>query len=245
MPCVRSTDVHGETAVLEGGAAGLRGKEGRILAEREDSPVERDGCAPFSSSLLQLLDGLCLQQATTLLLALEMKSNETCAHSLRVAAIALQIGREMGLPRQQLVYLKHGALLHDIGKLSVPDAILEKTERLTDEEWRRLRSHPWRGENLLASLDFPQAVCLAVGQHHECFDGTGYPLALTGEAISLEARIIAVADAYDTIRRGRCWRKGESYEVALHEVSSWSDRQFDPAVVDALVRIPKEKLENL
>lgn len=240
-----STGAHGETAALKGGAAGLRAEEGRTAAEREESPAEINDCAPFSASLLLLLDKFCFQQTTTLLLALDMKSGETSAHSLRVAAIALQIGREMGLSREQLVYLKHGALLHDIGKLSVPDAILEKTERLTDEEWQRLRSHPWRGENLLDSLDFPQAVCMAVGQHHECFDGTGYPLGISGEAISLEARIIAVADAYDTIRRGRCWRKSECYEVALHEVSSWAGRQFDPAVVDALLRIPKEKLESL
>ncbi|MBD0370310.1 MAG: HD domain-containing protein [Pyrinomonadaceae bacterium] len=232
-------------AALKEGAAGLLAGEGRILAEREESPIERK-CAPLSDqSLTLLLDALCFQQATALLLALELKSEETSAHSLRVASLSLRIGRKLALSPEQLATLKYGALLHDIGKLSVPESILEKTERLSEEEWMRLRLHPSRGENLLATLDFPQPICQAVGQHHESFNGSGYPFGIRGLAISFEARIIAVADTFDTIFKGRCFRKAECYEVALHEVVSCSGSQFDPVVVNALVGIPKEEIEAL
>ena len=98
-----------------------------------------------------------------------------------------------------------------------------------------MRRHPLDGATMLRSLDFPEAVCLIVEQHHEWFDGTGYPFKLAGAEICFAARIFAVADTYDAITRDRCYRKGDSQAAALHEISSWSGTQFDPMVVNALL----------
>jgi putative nucleotidyltransferase with HDIG domain len=182
------------------------------------------------------------EQATALLLALMMRSRETGEHAERTARIALRIGREMGLSDGQLRAVNYGALLHDIGKLAVPDAILHKGKMPTEKEWTILREHPWRGENLISTLGFPENICAAVGQHHERWNGTGYPRRLRAAGISLEARIVAVADAYDAITQDRCYRKGESHEVACHEIYSQANFSFDPAVVAAFTRIPKTEL---
>lgn len=182
------------------------------------------------------------ERATMLILALSQRSPETAEHSLRVASFALSIGREMGLSDAQLCSLWLGALLHDVGKIAVPDAVLHKRERLTPGEWVCLREHPWRGANLIEVAGFSASACAAVGQHHERWDGTGYPHGLKGEAISLEARIVAVADTYDAITRDRCYRRGECHEVALNEIVGWAGIQFDPAVVEVFLQIPREKL---
>ncbi len=181
-------------------------------------------------------------QATALLLALMMRSRETGEHCERVASIALRIGREMNLAPEQMHTLNHGALLHDIGKMAVPDAVLSKPGPLTETEWTILREHPWRGANLIGVLGFTDNVCAVVRQHHERWNGTGYPRGLSGENITLEARIVAVADAFDAITQDRCYRRGECYEVALHEIFSQSDLSFDPTVVEAFIKIPKEEL---
>jgi putative nucleotidyltransferase with HDIG domain len=182
------------------------------------------------------------EQATALLLALMMRSRETGEHAERTARIATRIGREMKLVDEQLRAVSYGALLHDIGKLAVPDVILHKCEMPTDAEWKVLREHPWRGANLISTLGFPENICAAVGQHHERCNGTGYPRGLSGVQITLEARVVAVADAFDCITQARCYKRGESYEVALSEIVGGVGLCFDPAVVDAFIRIPKEEL---
>lgn len=181
-------------------------------------------------------------QVAALMLALMIRSRETGEHCERVARIALRIGREMKLSAEQLHTLQYGALLHDIGKLAVPDAVLLKSGPLTRAEWAVLREHPWRGAKLISTLNFPESTCAVVRQHHERWNGMGYPRGLSGEGIALEARIVAVADAYDAITQDRCYRRGECYEVALHEIVAGADISFDPAVVEAFIRIPKEEL---
>lgn len=171
-----------------------------------------------------------------------LRSRETGKHVERTARIALRLGREMNLSDDLLHTINYAALLHDIGKLAVPDAILHKCEMPTADEWTILREHPWRGENLISELGFPERICSAVGQHHERWSGAGYPRRLRGTSITIEARVIAVADAFDCITQDRCYKRGESYEVALNEIVGASGICFDPHVVEAFRRIPKDEL---
>jgi putative nucleotidyltransferase with HDIG domain len=178
--------------------------------------------------------------AKALLAALETKSKETGLHAYRVARLAAQLGLIVGLEEQQLNTLRFGALLHDVGKLGVPDAILKKASQLTEDEWGQMRQHPEIGCQLLLSLGFPGAVALIVAQHHERWDGTGYPDRLAHSCICRGARIFAVVDTYDSLTRDRCYRKGVSHELACKEIADWAGRQFDPEVVDAFLKTPKE-----
>ena len=141
--------------------------------------------------------------------------------------------------------LEFGSLLHDIGKIGVPDAILRKPAKLTDEEWIRMREHPLHGQQILRGIEFLEGAARVVAQHHEKWDGSGYPLGLKSEEIDICARIFAVADAFDAITSDRVYRKAQSYEAAARELEEWVNRQFDPKVVEAFHRVPKEDWEEL
>lgn len=177
--------------------------------------------------------------------ALETRDSETHGHSERVVSYSLRLGREYGLNHQELKSLEFGSLLHDIGKIGVPDAILRKPAKLTEEEWARMREHPLHGQQILRGIEFLQGAARVVAQHHEKWDGSGYPLGLTGKDIDICARIFAVADAYDAITSDRVYRRGKSYEAAAEELDEWAGRQFDPKVVEAFHRVPKEDWAEL
>ena len=177
--------------------------------------------------------------------ALETRDSETHGHSERVVTYSLRLGRECGLDQEDLKALEFGSLLHDIGKIGVPDAILRKPAKLTDEEWVRMREHPLHGQQILRGIDFLKRSSRVVAQHHEKWDGTGYPLGLRGEEIDICARIFAVADAYDAITSDRVYRRGKPYEAAAEELDLWAGRQFDAEVVAAFHRVPKEDWEEL
>src|ERR671929_2357146 len=161
--------------------------------------------------------------------ALEARDSETHGHSERVVNFSLRLGRELGLDEDQLRSLEFGSLLHDIGKIGVPDAILRKPAALSESEWVRMREHPLHGQKILSGIEFLEGASRVVAQHHERWDGTGYPLGLRGEQIDLNARIFAVADAYDAMTSDRVYRKAKTYEDAAAELEEWSGRQFDPA----------------
>ena len=177
--------------------------------------------------------------------ALETRDRETHGHSERVVSFSLRLGRELGLNNEQLRALEFGSLLHDIGKIGVPDAILHKPAALTDEEWVRMRRHPILGQQILRGIEFLEGATRVVGQHHEKWDGSGYPLDLRGEEIDLNARIFAVADAFDAITSDRVYRAGKPYEVAAAELDLFAGRQFDPNVVAAFHRVPREDWEEM
>jgi response regulator RpfG family c-di-GMP phosphodiesterase len=177
--------------------------------------------------------------------ALETRDSETHGHSERVVTYSLRLGREYGLNREEMKSLEFGSLLHDIGKIGVPDLILRKPGKLTDEEWVRMREHPMHGQQILRGIEFLKGPARVVGQHHEKWDGSGYPLGLHGEDIDVCARIFQVADAFDAITSDRVYRKGKSYEAAAAELEEWAGKQFDPRVVAAFHRVPKEDWEEL
>jgi response regulator RpfG family c-di-GMP phosphodiesterase len=177
--------------------------------------------------------------------ALETRDRETHGHSERVVSFSLRLGRELKLDEEQLRSLEFGALLHDIGKIGVPDAILHKPAQLCAEEWMNMRRHPVHGQQILQGIEFLEGAARVVGQHHEKWDGTGYPAGLRAGEIDLNARIFAVADAFDAITSDRVYRAGRPYEVAVAELEEFTGRQFDPEVVAAFRRIPRTEWDEL
>jgi putative two-component system response regulator len=177
--------------------------------------------------------------------ALETRDQETHGHSERVVSYSLRLGREYGLGSQRIKALEFGSLLHDIGKIGVPDSILRKPAKLTDQEWVLMREHPSHGKQILRGIHFLEGAARVVAQHHEKWDGSGYPVGLRSEEIDLCARIFAVADAFDAMTSDRVYRKGKSYEAAAKELDEWAGRQFDPKVVEAFHRVPKRDWEEL
>jgi len=177
--------------------------------------------------------------------ALETRDAETHGHSERVVTFSLRLGREYGLSAAEMKALEFGSLLHDIGKIGVPDAILRKPAKLTDEEWVRMKEHPHHGQQILRGIKFLEGAARVVAQHHEKWDGSGYPLGLKGEEIDICARIFSVADAFDAITSDRVYRQGRPYEAAAQELDEWVDRQFDPKIVEAFHRVPKEDWDEL
>jgi putative nucleotidyltransferase with HDIG domain len=194
---------------------------------------------------LNSLEGAYRSTLKALTAALETRDSETHGHSERVVTYSLRLGREYGLNSEQMKALEFGSLLHDIGKIGVPDSILRKPAKLTEEEWVRMREHPLHGQQILRGIEFLQGASRVVAQHHEKWDGTGYPLGLHAEDIDINARIFAVADAFDAITSDRVYRRGKSYEAAAQELDDWAGRQFDPKVVEAFHRVPKEDWEEL
>src|SRR5256714_3320942 len=180
-----------------------------------------------------------------LITALETRDSETHGHSERVVAFSLRLGRELKLGEDQLRSLEFGSLLHDIGKIGVPDAVLRKPAQLTDEEWSEMRRHPRHGQQILSGIEFLEGAARVVAQHHEKWDGTGYPLGLRGEQIDLNARMFAVADAFDAITSDRVYRKAKPYGAAVAELEEWAGRQFDPEVVGAFLRVHAEEWDEL
>src|SRR4029453_18508956 len=172
--------------------------------------------------------------------ALETRDAETHGHSERVVTFSLRLGREYGLNTKEMKALEFGSLLHDIGKIGVPDAILRKPAKLTDEEWIRMREHPLHGQQILRGIKFLEGAARVVAPHREKGDGSGFPLGLKGEEIDICARIFSVADAFDAITSDRVYRQGRPYEAAPAELNEWVNRQFDPKVVEAFHRVPRE-----
>ncbi len=194
---------------------------------------------------LNSLEGAYRSTLKALTAALETRDSETHGHSERVVTYSLRLGREFGLNSDEMKSLEFGSLLHDIGKIGVPDSILRKPAKLTEEEWVRMREHPLHGQQILRGIEFLQGAARVVAQHHEKWDGTGYPLGLRKEEIDICARIFSVADAFDAITSDRVYRRGKSYEAAAQELDDWAGRQFDPKVVEAFHRVPKEDWEEL
>jgi putative two-component system response regulator len=173
--------------------------------------------------------------------AVTPKDHYTADHALEVARLAWLVGMELGLGEEELEWLVHGALLHDLGKIGVADAILEKPGPLTAEEWEVVKRHPDVGARMIEPLESLRKAVPAIRHHHECPDGSGYPYGLEGEEIPLGARIVAVVDAYDVMLR-RSYRperygSKSSPAEALQELRGEAGSQFDVRVVGAMGRL--------
>jgi hypothetical protein len=170
----------------------------------------------------------------SLVTALDVRDQETRGHSVRVATHSLDIARMLGVySEDELATVYRGALMHDVGKIGVPDAILLKPAKLTEEEWEFMRRHPALGYRILAQVPYLRPAARIVLAHHERWDGAGYPRRLKGEDIPLGARIFAICDTYDAIISDRPYRRGQSPDAALAEILRCAGTQFDPEVVEA------------
>ncbi len=174
--------------------------------------------------------------------ALDTRDEETEEHSQRVRRYTELIGRQLGVVEDELTEIVHGALLHDIGKIGVPDAILLKPGKLTPDELSIMRKHPEIGFRMIAHIPFLAKASEVVLHHHETYDGRGYPAGLSGDKIPLGARIFAVADTFDAMTSDRPYRSALPVESALAEIRRCRGTQFDPLVVDAFLAIPVAQL---
>lgn len=178
--------------------------------------------------------------------AADARDQETTGHSFRVALYAVELARTMGVQAEALKSIEWGALLHDVGKMVVPDHILRKGSPLSDDEWLIMKQHPSWGYEMLAEVSFLQSEALdLIYSHHERWDGDGYPRGLVGEEIPLGARIFAAVDTYDAITSDRPYRRARSHAVAISELQRVSGRQLDPLVVEAFLEIPEVELKRL
>jgi putative two-component system response regulator len=169
--------------------------------------------------------------------ALELRDSETEGHSRRVAALTDQLALALGVPDEARVHIHRGALLHDIGKMAVPDGILLKPGSLNDEEWKILRQHPAHAVELLSPIEYLTPALDIPAYHHERWDGTGYPNGLAGDAIPLAARIFAVADVWDALVHSRPYREAWSVAEVTRHVESLAGSHLDPHIVEVFLKL--------
>jgi response regulator RpfG family c-di-GMP phosphodiesterase len=190
-----------------------------------------------TSDLVEQQRSLFLSTVKSLASAIDAKDEYTRHHSTRVTDFSLKIAAKMGFSEKELGDLELAAVLHDVGKIAVPESILNKPGKLTNEEFTLIKEHPVRGEAILSPVIELKEIGRVVRAHHERYDGTGYPDRLKGREIPLGARIMTIADTYDSITSERPYRKAASHRYAVKEIISCSGTQFDPEVVENFLEI--------
>ncbi|MDO7787554.1 HD-GYP domain-containing protein [Desulforamulus aquiferis] len=192
------------------------------------------------NTLLKLENGkkeVFLKTIEALVTAIDAKDKYTRNHSKNVAKLAVSLARGLKLSNQEIQSIEYGALLHDIGKIGVPEAILNKNGKLEEDEYEKIKKHPVIGLAILQPVDFLQSTSSIIHYHHERMDGKGYPTGIMGENIPFEARIVSVADAWDAMTSDRSYRKGMPMEQALVELQRHAGSQFDEYMVKVFTRI--------
>jgi putative two-component system response regulator len=218
-------------------------RAGGEVKARSETPGEEQYLREYSNVVVakleekvRELEEMSIQLVQTLVNLIDAKSPWTRGHSERVAELAVRIAREMGLDENKVNTVRLGALLHDIGKIGTYDTLLDKSAALSDDEYAIVKGHPDRGADALAAIAQLKDVIPVIRYHHENMDGSGYPHRLDHEAIPLNARIVSVADAYDSMTATRPYRPAPGREYAIAEIKRCSGIQFDPEVVAALLR---------
>jgi putative nucleotidyltransferase with HDIG domain len=208
----------------------------RLIIENEDYRLHLEQLVEEKTKALnEALTSLNHVHTATLdalSMALDFRDQSTSGHSRRVADLTAGAARSMGIKDSALVQIEHGSLLHDIGKLKIPDSILWKPSSLTADEWQTMRRHPEYGYEFLRNVEFLKGAAEIVYCHHEKYDGTGYPRGLRGEQIPLGARVFMIVDTVDAMMYKRPYNKPVSFTDAAAEVRRCSGTQFDPSVVD-------------
>lgn len=181
-----------------------------------------------------------MRTINALVSAIDFKDHLTRSHSDGVKQYACAIARRMGMPEKEIAGLQEACKVHDLGKIGVHDNILTKPDKLTEEEYKEIKLHSLAGAVILKPFHFLDKVVKMVRQHHERFDGKGYPDGLKGEKICLAARIMAVADSFEAMTSDRTYRKRMSLEDAIEELKKYKGTQFDPDVVEVFIKILEE-----
>jgi HD-GYP domain-containing protein (c-di-GMP phosphodiesterase class II) len=202
--------------------------------------IQHAGIAIQNAYHVQALQRAHLQTIIGLTEALEIRDASTRGHSERAVAYAQGLARKLNLAREQEERLQYAVILHDIGKIGIPDGILNKPGKLTDEEYAIMKTHPIKGSSIVLKIPFLEPVGAVILHHHERWDGKGYPDGLAGEGIPIESRIIAVLDSYDAMTSDRVYRKAPGRAHALNEFRRCSGTQYDPSVVAAFLAIMEE-----
>ena len=191
--------------------------------------------------LFDELEGAYLQTVLALANAVDAKDSDTNVHSQRLSTWALGIGKKLGMSPRALEDLRYGAILHDIGKIGVPDAVLKKPAELSLEEWTKMHQHPVIGARIIEPLPRLAGAAAIVRHHHERYDGTGYPDGLAGDAIPIGARVLTVVDSYGAIIDKRVYKDGWAHEQAIAELKRCAGTQFDPRIVELFLEILSEQ----
>ncbi|HOJ92626.1 MAG TPA: HD domain-containing protein [Dictyoglomaceae bacterium] len=193
-----------------------------------------------NARLYEELKKLLFSIVESLASAIDAKDPYTHGHSKRVASMSVLIAKELEFDEDRIEKIRLAGLLHDIGKIGIKDTILNKKERLSDEEYDEIKNHPEIGKKILEPIDLLSEVIEGIAEHHEHYDGSGYPHGLKGENISILARIISIADAFDAMTSERPYRGKMTIEKAIEEIEKNSGKQFDPLVVSALLSLYKK-----
>jgi putative two-component system response regulator len=171
--------------------------------------------------------------------ALDLRDRETEGHSRRVTQLTVSLAQALDISDDEIMHIRRGALLHDMGKIGIPDSILHKPDKLTDEEWTIMRKHPQLAYDMLYPIEYLRPALEIPLTHHEKWDGTGYPRGLKGEEIPIVARLFAVVDVWDALTSDRPYRPAWSQEEALTYIREQSGKHFDPRVVDLFFKLVK------
>jgi len=198
-----------------------------------------------NAKLFEDVHGLMMGLLHALTSAVDAKDAYTCGHSERVALLSRRLAQEVHLPEPQVDRIYMAGLLHDVGKIGVPEAVLQKTGRLTAEEFEQMKRHPGVGARILSDIKQVEDIIPGVLHHHERYDGKGYPTGLSGQNIPLMGRIICLADCFDAMTSNRTYRRALPLEVALSEIRRCSGTQFDPGLAEAFLRIDIEQFRDL
>ena len=246
--------------LLEGVAEGvmLVGTQGRVI---DFAAHDANLCRTFSAQVALAVQNAKLHEAARAAaeelssayeatlegwsLALEMRDQETLGHTKRAARLACELAGALGVSEEDMRHMRRGALLHDIGKMVVPDAVLHKPGPLNDAEWALMRAHPVVAQEFLSRIEYLRPALDIPYCHHERWDGSGYPRGLKGTAIPLAARIFAVIDVYDALTSDRPYRSAWTPEAALEHIVNQAGRHFDPAVVEIFAARADEFAELL
>jgi hypothetical protein len=226
--------------VRRAGKGKFRRGEAKLVEEMASHAAMAVEQASLFAKMRKYADQVELSYDTTLkvlIAALDQKDSATHGHSERVSRLSVTLAREMGVPEDQLVDIERGALLHDVGKIGVPDDVLRKPHDLDEPEWEAMRKHPLLAGLMVSKVEFLEGALPILLYHHERYDGSGYPFGLEGKNIPLEARIFSVVDSYDAMTSTRPYREAMPHLVAMGEIQQHAGSQFDPEVVAAFTRV--------
>jgi HD-GYP domain-containing protein (c-di-GMP phosphodiesterase class II) len=223
-------------------------KEIQLSKFKDELKVKEDELAQLQNSWLSKQENVEweINSGVTITLegwanSIERRSQEADGHTNRTTELTIELAKRLGVPDNQLVHIRRGAILHDIGKMGVPESILNKQGKLSEEEWQIMRSHPKYAFDLLSPIEYLRPALDIPYCHHERWDGSGFPRGLKGEEIPLAARIFTVVDVWDALRTDRPYRSSWSIQKTLEYINESSGKSFDPMVAKAFIKMIQVK----